>query len=217
MAATPAPAPERDTPPPPSDWVPADRRWAGFDRRTLWPAFFVAGFALLLNLGAPALNAAVGYHDPVRTGDVMALPKGAGFVPVAGWNVESGVRLATGLTPPAETRLAHGDVAFSVTVGAFSGDARALVDQIKKTTDAIHGSADLHVTGEPAEIATAAGDRGMAVRYHSTSAEGVLAAFVRDGSGVEIVVSGPVGLSTADVRDVATMIDSLRFAGEEAG
>ena len=76
---------------PPDDWVPADRRWAGFDRRTIGPALFVLAFMLLMHFGLPALNSAVAYDDRIEAGDDLSLTQGITFTPVPGWNLEDGL------------------------------------------------------------------------------------------------------------------------------
>jgi hypothetical protein len=204
--------PESPPVPRPSDRAPADRRWAGLDRRTVGPALFVLAFALLLKLALPALNAAVAYDDPVVAGDVMELSSGVLFTPVPGWNVESGVRLGhePAAGAPATARLVGGDVVLQVTVGPFSRDSRALVSQIRRTAS-VHDRGDVHVTGAALPVATDAGMHGLLVHYSTATTEGVLGAFVVGGTGIQVEATGSGGLSDRAMRDIASMIASLRF------
>lgn len=202
----------------PQDWVPADRRWLGFDRRTIWPALFVLSFALLMHFGIPGLNDAVEYDDPVVAGDVMAMSPGITFTPAPGWNIEKGVRLGdeprSGV--PNSASLSDGDVTYVVTTGPYDGDSSALIAQIKKTTDALNDKGDVHVVGDPVPITTTAGLGGMLVHYAGASTEGVLAAFVVDGTGISIVATGSEDLSEQSIRDIAAMIASLGSTGGSA-
>ena len=198
----------------PDDWVPADRRWAGFDRRTIGPALFVLAFALLMHFGLPGLDDAVDYDDPVVAGDVMSLSTGITFTPVAGWNIEKGVRVGDepGSGAPSTASLSDGDVTYVVTTGPFDGDSEALIAQIKKTTDALNAKGDVHVVGDPVPITTDSGLEGMLVHYAGSSTEGVLGAFVVDGTGISVVATGSGTLTDQSVRDIASMIASLGAA-----
>ena len=49
----------------------------------------------------------------------------------------------------------------------------------------------------------------MIARYQGTSADGALAAFVIDGTGVEVAVTGPPGVSSDPSQQVANMITSV--------
>lgn len=201
---------------PPEDWVPADRRWAGFDRRTVGPALFVLVFMLLMHFGLPALNDAVAYDDRVEPGDQLALTQGITFTPVPGWNLEDGLRTDESGDGKPSALVTDGDVTFKVTVGPFSGDARALAEQVKETTDVLNGADDLHVTGDAAAVTTDSGLGGVLIHYSSADAEGVLGAFVVDDHGITVEATGAGTLSDGDVRDIAAMIASLRAEGDAA-
>lgn len=76
MTATTSSGPSPYGAPPPDDRVPADRRWAGFDRRTIGPALLVLVFMLLMHVGLPTLDDAVDYDDRVESGDQLNLTHG---------------------------------------------------------------------------------------------------------------------------------------------
>jgi hypothetical protein len=46
----------------------------------------------------------------------------------------------------------------------------------------------VHVTSDPAAITSDSGLNGMLVHYSSAKSEGVLAAFVHDGNGVDQLI-----------------------------
>ncbi|SEE50603.1 hypothetical protein [Jiangella alba] len=202
----------------PSDWVPVERRWFGFDRRTLRPTLIVAAVALAMNLIVPAIDDAIPTDDPIRAGDEVVLRDEVSFAPAAGWNLDEGVRrdeVPSAGNPPARAVVTSGDTSFEVITGTFDGDARQLLAQIKDTTDALNDSAGLHVTGDPVTITTEDGVRGLLSRFNGTASEGVLAAFVVDDVGVEIVATSPPTAGRPGEQDtiqqVAAMITSLTF------
>lgn len=55
----------------------------------------------------------------------------------------------------------------------------------------------------------------MIESYTGTATEGIVAAFVIDGVGIEVTAVGPSGAVEEQVREVATMIDSI--TSDEAG
>jgi hypothetical protein len=151
---------------------------------------------------------------------VIALDDGVSFVPIEGWNIESGIRVGeepVGGVLPSKATVTDKVLSYQVTVGSFDGDAVALVDQIKETTDALNDAAGLHVVGETVATVTSAGVPGAAARFKGTSSDGVLAAFVKDGVGVQVVVVDPPDLDSDRqlAEDVASVIASTSF-GEGA-
>lgn len=214
-----APASSDATSPPvaPPGWVPAERRWWGFDRLSLRPALAVLAFVLVAHFGLPAVNAALSYDEETAAGDRMLLSSGVSFVAAPGWSIESGI--VEGDEPvsgslPRTTVLTSEEVSFTVTVGAFDGDLPALMEQLKKTTDATGGG--LHITSAAHGIRNADGEDGLLARYGGVGADGVLAAYVHDGMGVEVTSTGPARTDEDVVRQVATMIHSVGFAEEES-
>jgi hypothetical protein len=197
-------------------WVPVERRWFGLDRATIAPALVVLGLAAVLALVVPAVDHAVSGGTRIRAGDVVVLQGGIQFVPAAGWDLTDGI--LRGDEPRAgdssTAAVVDGPVTLAVRTGRFTGAPLALLEQIKKTTDALHGKHGLHVTGDAAAIRTAGGDQGVIARYQGTSADGVLAAFVIHGTGVEVVVTGPSDLPREPSQPVASMITSVGAEAE---
>ncbi|CAM2988975.1 DUF4245 domain-containing protein [Prescottella defluvii] len=201
-------------------WVPVDRRWLGLDRRTILPTLVVLAFVLVMSVILPAIDGATPYDDTVAAGDVMEIEGGVTFVPAVDWGITSGVRAGdaptSGSYPPSAT-VVDGDVSFSVRSAPFSGDATGLLDQIKQTSEALNGDNGFRVTGTPVDITTADGSRGVLARYSGTASEGVIAAFVFDGIGVEAVATGPAEIADDSSSDIGAMIASISHSmGEGA-
>ena len=201
---------------PPPGWVPVDQRFAGFDRRTAVPALLLVVVTLLLHFAIPAVDDATAFNDPVRPGEVMALSGDVTITPIEGWNVESGLRTGQSANPPPGARLVHGDIGLTVGTGTFSGDSRALLDQIMKSQSSLGGSAERKAVSAPVQITSARGEHGMMVRFRGASSEDVLVAFARNGTGVKIMVRGPSGTSGVESEDITSMIKSLNFEGKAA-
>ena len=127
---------------PDETFVPADRRWLGLDRRTLAPTLVVFALAFVMTVVLPIIDVAISYDDKVIPGDVLAVDGDVTFVPEPGWGITAGVRQgaapAGGQYPPKAT-VVDGGVTFTVRSATFHGDANALLDQIKTTTDALSG------------------------------------------------------------------------------
>ncbi|BCB73820.1 hypothetical protein GCM10022251_13550 [Phytohabitans flavus] len=197
-------------------WVPVERRWFGFDRTTIKPALLVLGLAVVLALVVPAVDSAVPTGTRVTAGDVVVLAGRIQFTPATGWQLTDGnlrgEEPRAGDSPTAT--VVNGPVTFAVKTGPFTGTPLALLEQIKKTTDALHGKHGLHVTGNPSPIQTNGGDQGVIARYRGTSSDGALAAFVIQGTGVEAVVTGPPGATQGPAQQINSMFTSI---GAEPG
>ncbi|MFC0528783.1 hypothetical protein [Phytohabitans kaempferiae] len=195
----------------PHTWVPVERRWFGFDRTTIAPALVVLALAVVLALVIPTVDHAISAGERVRPGDVVVLQGDIEFIPATGWELTDGI--LRGEEPrsgaPSTAAVVRGPMSLSVRTGSFTGTPLALLDQIKQTTDELHGKRGLHVTGGVAAIQTRGGDQGVIARYRGSSAAGVLAAFVIGGTGVEVVATGPPGTPAAPTQDVASMITSV--------
>jgi hypothetical protein len=178
---------------PADGWVPADQRWCGMDRRTLVPTLTVLALAFVMSVVLPLVNAAIPYHDLVRAGDVLELEGDVTFVPDPGWGITSGVRAGQGPLSgeyPDHATVVDGDMTFTVRTALFHGDANALLDQIEKTTDALNRGRGVHVTGRHTTMVTDHGMRGMTARIIGPQRDGVIAAFVFGGRGVEAEATG---------------------------
>ena len=205
----------RPTAPVTGDASPVDRRWLGLDRATLVPALVVLAFALVMAVILPAIDNSVAYDDKVGDGDVMEV-RGVTFVPAPGWGITSGVRVGDAPTSgsyPDSATVVDGDVSLTVRTGEFPGDARALLQQIKDTTQAL--DENIHIDGTPVPVTTESGEQGVIARYAGPRFDGALAAFVIDGRGVQVTAVGPADTEQQQAEQIARMITSIRAAEEE--
>jgi hypothetical protein len=198
---------------PDETFVPADRRWLGLDRRTIAPTLVVFALAFVMTVVLPIIDVAVSYDDKVVPGDVLALDGDVTFVPEPGWGITSGVRigaaLAGGQYPPKAT-VVDGGVTFTVRSAEFHGDANALLDQIKTTTDALSGERGVRITGERSTVSTESGESGVLTQVAGPRSRGVLAAFVFGDYGVQAVATGPTDDAGSQDEAVRRMIGSIR-------
>ena len=196
----------------PPGWVPVERRFLGMDRSTLLPAGLVAALVAVAMWLLPAVDGSLSVDDPARAGDVIRVGE-AEFAPAAGWNIESGLRAggsSSGVYPERATVTRDG-LSFAVTTGSFEGDARALLEQIRTSNDRLGPDAVAIDTGTPSTITNARGDRGALARFRTASSEGLIAAFVFEGLGVEVVAYGPAEVPDGSLgTDVAAMVRSVR-------
>jgi hypothetical protein len=203
---------------PDEGWVPADERLLGLDRRTLRPTLVVLALFVVMSVVLPVINAAVGYHDIVRPGDVMQIEGDVTFVPEAGWGITSGVRAGhppmSGQYPTSAT-VEDGALKFTLRTGSFRGDADQLLDQIQTTSEALNRGRGVHITGAPATIVTAQGKQGATVRVTGPHTGGVIAAFVFGDRGVEAVATGPTDAGAAQSAAVLRMIGSVNESKQD--
>lgn len=195
-------------------WVPVDRRWLGMDKRTILPALIVLALAFLQGVLLPRIDAAIPEKDVTVAGDVIALQGQVGFTAAGGWSLVAGERQSdepSGQGYPPQAVLARGGSQFVVRTGTFGGDARALLDQIERTDELL--GTGLTATGEPVAITTTSGVDGVITRYAAATVDGVLAAFVLDGTGIEVVAVGPAQPGQDILGEVADMIASIGRIG----
>lgn len=194
------------------DWVPVEDRWLGMDRRALVPAVVVALFAAFVFWGLPALDAAVSREDPVKAGDVIQLGREVTFAPATGWEILAGLRQGedrpTGY--PTTAQVTKGGVLMSVISDSFDGTPAELLDQIKKTNERLDPGSALTLTGRARTFTTVTGQRGVVAPFSAGSGVGLLAAFVFDGTGVEVVAYGPTQIGADAQRDIVSMLESIQ-------
>ncbi|GAB2633789.1 hypothetical protein GCM10027068_11420 [Prescottella soli] len=199
-------------------WVPVDRRWLGLDRRTIAPALVVLALALLMGSVLPWINESTPYDDKVVAGDVMEVRGGVTFVPTTGWGVTDGVRAGhrpvSGSYPDSAT-VVDGGFSFTIRTAPFTGDASSLLEQIRTTTNALNGGQGFQVTGDPVDITTGSGDRGVTARFQGNRSDGMIAAFVFGDLGVEVVAYGPSDVTDNPAAEVAAMVASIKHSTEE--
>lgn len=206
----------------PPDWVPVEHRFLGLDRRTIAPALAVLALAFIFATVIPAINAAIKPDNPVRPGDVLNLGNGLTLVPAQDWNIVKGLRVgdatnapATGSAPPVE--LANGSVSLRVLVGPFAGTPNALLDQINRLNTELDGIDQFATTGDRVSVTTAQGATGVVETFTGSNVDGKIAAFVYDGTGVEILVVGLPEDMALHQDDIQTMVDSLASTATKDG
>ena len=189
--------------------VPVEHRVMGLDKRSFPYGLFVLAVFLLATVVAPRVNAAIDWDDPVRAGDQLALTDEIVITPTTGWNVESGFRLDNGTVGQSgAATLTSNGVTFHVAPDAFSGDPDQLLEQVEKVTSSTDDPT-FKVEADPATVTTPAGDVGVIQTYSSVNGDGLIAAFVIDGTGLEVTAYGPPAQMTAAASDIDDMIASI--------
>lgn len=193
-------------------WVPVERRFLGLDRRTLWPAAAVVLLFATAVWLLPYANEQVHVDDPIMAGDVIQVGRSIQFVPATGANLRRGVRQgqagATGY--PGTAVVTYDGIGFEVVADTYHGTPAQLLAQIQKNDEGLRDDGGLRVTSKPTTIVNDVGDEGVLARYDGNGSIGAIAAFVLDGTGVEIVVQGPSTVADAVPPAVADMITSVR-------
>ncbi|MGV9713289.1 hypothetical protein ACWDTI_21790 [Gordonia sp. NPDC003424] len=216
--STPTTRPDPTTAPayePPDSWIPVDKRRFGMDSRTILPGIVVLVIGLVLAFVPAMIDSSVNYDDPVRAGDVMAVGDRVTFTPATDWDVREGLRtgeaLPDGSYPPTAT-VANGGVAFQVHTAPYSGSPEELLDQIRRTNEAL-GDVAPNVGTKASAIKTDDGHEGLIAEYEAPSGQGAIAAFVSDGLGVQVVAAAPPEYEHASVEQIARMIQSIAIKG----
>ncbi|MFD6177033.1 MULTISPECIES: hypothetical protein [unclassified Isoptericola] len=164
----------------------------------------------------PALDGAVSREDLAEPGDVIQLDDVITFAPEPGWNVVSGERQGSpgsgGRYAPAAAVSKDG-VVLQIQTDTYDGTADGLLEQLRTTSGGLRGEAGYRVIGDPIDIATAAGDRGVAARFSGSSGNGLIGAFVFGDHGVRLVAVGPATTPPAVTEEVGAMIRSVAPVG----
>lgn len=200
----------------PEDWVPVEQRWLGLDRRTLRPAAVVLGVAAVMVFGVPAVDQAVSAGRAVAPGEILALAGDVGFVPAQGWEVVDGVALGDPTRSgeyPSSAAVVVDAVSLQVRTADYDGTAQELLTQIE-TLGEQGGWVD-DVVGDRRPVRTTTGEEGVMVVTQTPTTTGLIVAFVIDGTGVEIDVSGPRDAGTDRADDVSAMIESVEPLGQD--
>lgn len=197
--------------------VPVEHRVLGLDRRTFPVVFFVLAVFLVATVVMPRIDDAVAWDDPVRAGERLALSDTMVFTPAVGWNVESGFRVGEGGSAISTGRaVVVGDgVTLDIVPDDFDGTPRELLDQVEKVTSATTDPT-FRAEGEPTNVTTTAGATGVQQTYSSVLGDGLVAAFVLDGTGLKITAYGSPAAMRAASDDVTTMIASITTDGGTA-
>ena len=191
--------------------VPAEHRLLGLDRRTFPFAIVALVVWALWALVLPWIDQAVPWSDPIRPGDVVQVTGTVTMTPAVGWALQSGLRTTdrTAAGDPPAVTLADDGVLLQITHGPWAGDAAQLLQQIDRITTTVAGGSSLQIAGGARTITARSGEAGVLETFSSPRAEGVLGAFVFDGTGVEIQAVGPPQRLAAHSDDIIAMISSL--------
>lgn len=198
------------------DRPPVEHRVLGLDRRSFPGAIFVGIVFLVFTVVIPRIDAAIPWDDPVVAGDELALTGKLSFTPAVGWNIEQGHRLAPDGTvaQSGDATLTGAGVQVDVVTGAFDGTPKALLEQAEKVTAATVDPA-FRVNGAPTTTRTDSGESGVLQHYGSVDEDGVIAAFVIDGTGVKITAHGSPAQMQAATQQISDMLASLRALDTE--
>ncbi|KQR17251.1 hypothetical protein [Cellulomonas sp. Leaf334] len=188
--------------------VPVEHRFFGMDRRTFPHALFVVAVFLIATVIIPRIDDAVAWDDPIQAGDQVAIAGDVTFTPTTGWNLEEGERVGGTVGQSGQVVLVHDSVTLSIVADSFDGTPAELVTQIAKVTSST-GDPTFRVSGDQSTIPTADGQVGVTQAYSSVQGDGVVAAFVIDGTGVEVTAYGPPAQMAAAADDLHGMITSI--------
>lgn len=196
--------------------VPAEHRLLGMGRRTFPLAIVALVVWAIWTLVLPWINQAVPWNDPVRPGDVIQVTPTVTMTQTVGWALQSGLRAdqktVSGSIPDSVV-LAQDGVLLQITNGPWTGDVTQLLQQITRITTTVSGGPTFHVNGEGTTITARTGETGVLETFSSPRAEGVLAAYVFDGTGIQIQAVGPPQQLAAHADDLSAMITSIAYTG----
>jgi hypothetical protein len=204
-------------------WVPVEHRWFGLDKRTIAPGLIAIALMAVLIVVLPAINEAIEYDRQIQAGDVVNLGAGITFVPAVSWGFPNGLLVSdqtvggTEASANLNATLINGAVEFAATTGPFTGTADELLKQIDKLNEAYKSIDTSKAMSAPGTLTTSTGLTGVGQAFSGVNVEGVIAAFVVDGIGVQFVAHGPQDTLLATIDDIAAMIDSLATANPEVG
>jgi hypothetical protein len=189
----------------------------GLDRRSFPYALAVLAVFLVSTVVLPRIDDAIDWDDPVRAGEQLALTDTIAFTPTAGWQVEEGFRVAPdGSAEESGAAEVVGDgVTLVVAPDDFDGTPAELIEQIDKVTSSTDDPT-FRADGALDTVTTADGDVGVLQTYSSTRGDGVIAAFVIEGTGIEVTAYGPPTQMSAAAEDITAMITSIRAQGADA-
>ncbi len=228
-----APAATESTP---DDWVPADQRVAGFDKRTIVPGLVALALWFIWAHAMPWINEQIEFDNPAVAGDVIDLGGGdLTMVPAVGWQIEDGILVSEDPANPValggltggHALLSEEGISFQVESADFDGTPDELLDVAVDTSDALD-EIQLEDVQDRLDIVNADGVPGRLVPFVAQDENGFIAAFVFEveapatsDSGEEAVTPPPVGVQVtvrADINaedalgaDVAAMLQSITY------
>lgn len=194
--------------------VPVEHRLLGLDRRTLPFAIVLVAVWLLWVVVVPAIDDAVPWRDTTRAGDVFQVADTVTVTPAVGWGVQSGLRTtdrtASGDTS-ADLVLVGNGVAFQVTSGPWSGTPEDLLAG-GLTLDGTQLD-DFRSSSGVDTIRTGDGHVGVLQSFATPTVEGLVAALVFDGTGVQVQVFGTPEQLARNTEDIGRMLSSISDDG----
>lgn len=198
--------------PPRQDRVEVEHRVLGMDRRSFPYALSVVAVFLFLTVVVPRVNDAIDWDDPVQAGEQLALTDSLSFTPTAGWNVLTGHRVGQGgsAVSSGEATVVGDGVVLDVVPDDFDGTPAQLLRQVDKVTSSTDDPTFTADDGS-SSITTVDGNAGVLQSYRSITGDGMVAAFVIDGTGLKITVHGPPAQMRAAAQDIQHMITSIRL------
>ncbi len=192
--------------------VPVEHRTLGLDRRTFPFAITALAVYLLWAYAVPAIDSAVPWTDQTRPGDILQVTHDATLVPPVGWGVQSGLRTtdrtAVPTSPPPIVLTQHG-VFFQVVPGVWNGTPTELLAQITTITTTTAAGEGFHVTSGADTFVTRDGLTGVLETFSAERTEGVIAALVVNGQGLQIQAVGPPAQLPDDAPAIRDMITSI--------
>ena len=203
--------------PAPEGWVPVDRRWHGLDRAAFPYAITVSVLALLLAVVVPWIDQLVPGGTPVRAGRPGGAGRGRGVRARGGLDAD---RRAPDRRPGSGRRLSEdrrGRPGTRVLLGDHHGLARHGV-RAAPAADRLHRRQQqppgVARDRNPGPFTTTSGERGTLARYRSTTVDGLIAALVLNGTGVAVVITGPVDVPDNPTTDLVGMLTSFHSTKE---
>jgi len=190
--------------------VPVDRRVAGLDRASFVPALVAIGIWVLWAFVVPHLDSAVEHDEQVRAGDRLALTEDLAVTPPTGWSLLSGFTTADqpASGPSGSVSVSNGAVTVQVSADDFSGTATELLAQVERVATATGGNAS-GVSSGRSTVDIPSGLTGVSETFTRPGGEGRLVAFVDDGTGIVVQVSGAPDRLAVAAHDVQHMIRSI--------
>ena len=105
-------------------------------------------------------------------------------------------------------------VVFMIEADSFDGTPAELLEQVEKVTSSTVDPT-FRVDGDPATVTTPTGEVGVIQTYSSVDGDGLVAAFVIDGTGLKITAYGPPTQMRAASENIDDMLASIRNVDAE--
>ena len=194
--------------------VPVEHRFFGLDKRTLPYALTALAVFVLWTVVLAWIDGRIGWDDTVAAGERLQLADDVTFAPATGWGLVSGLRTTdstrSGQRATQVVALTNDGVRFSAQRGEGEGTPRELLDQIGKITTTEAGPDGFELSSKATTVQTASGATGVVQGFRSPRVEGLIAAFVFDGTGIEVQVVGPPDQLAKHTEEIGRMISSIR-------